>query len=339
MEPVTGVLSPRRASHNAASLHGPPTIPPLREEGQTHRLRRLLLTLYRRGVLLARWARLGRLPLAVALHERVISRWLPEVIEFRGQRLRLDPRDGCGLVAAELHTRELEFLLRQVRPGDVVVDVGANVGLYTVFLAHAVGPSGHVYAFEPEPRNFDLLCQNVALNRLSQVTTVNQAVSDRTGKAVLHLSKTHGALHRMHPSRLCRQTLEVDCVRLDDFFNDPRQRVNLVKLDIEGHEYHALRGMQRVLSACPQLGVFMEFGAPWLAEAGVAPVDVFAFLDAQGFGTQEVRDDGQASGFVGSESAQSLRVARRITNLWCVRRTGLPSTIPAPESTLSPFFW
>ncbi len=283
-------------------------------------LHRLLLTLYRRGVLLARWARLGRLPLAVALHERVISRWLPEVIEFRGQRLRLDPRDGCGLVAAELHTRELEFLLRQVRPGDVVVDVGANVGLYTVFLAHAVGPSGHVYAFEPEPRNFDLLCQNVALNRLNQVTTVNRAVSDRTGKAVLHLSKTHGALHRMHPSRLCRQTVEVDCVRLDDFFNDPRQRVNLVKLDIEGHEYHALRGMQRVLSACPQLGVFMEFGAPWLAEAGVAPAEVLAFLEVRGFEIQQVHDGVERAGLARPRVVESVRDGQPITNLWCVRR-------------------
>lgn len=142
---------------------------------------------------------------------------------------------------------EYERLHLWVGPGDWAVDLGANVGNYTARLSELVGPSGRVVAIEPVPETFELLASNLARFPLRNVTLLNLAASDRVGLAgmsvptldtglenryMAHLTETGGSLNVL--------SLPVDCLDLPI-------RVRLVKIDVEGHELSALRGMRALL--------------------------------------------------------------------------------------------
>lgn len=134
-------------------------------------------------------------------------------------------------------------LMRRVRPGDVVADVGAFIGLYAVALANRVGAGGCVYAFEPDPVSFGRLCRHVTLNGLSdRVRTFPCAV----GAESTHLSFAGG---RGPESVVVPKALpgadRVESVHLDSMFAS--EQLDLLKIDVEGYEQHVLRGAAELL--------------------------------------------------------------------------------------------
>lgn len=140
-----------------------------------------------------------------------------------------------------------------LRPGDTAVDVGANYGVITLLAAHAVGHSGRVHAFEPQPGVADLLRKSVARNAMSQVTVHELALSDADGRLDLQVPE-----HNLGAASLSRSlsgpgaTFTVDAKEsgpcLADLDLGP---VRLMKIDIEGHEPAFLRGAQGYLAASP----------------------------------------------------------------------------------------
>ena len=137
-------------------------------------------------------------------------------------------------------------LLRQILfPGAVAVDAGANIGVYSRFLARCVGQAGAVHSFEPAPENFRRL--RAATRCLSNVHLSQAAVGERSGLSELFLSDSLNVDHRAYRSiGTARQLVPIEMVALDDYFK-PGQRVDLIKMDIQGYELHALRGAGRVL--------------------------------------------------------------------------------------------
>jgi FkbM family methyltransferase len=133
-------------------------------------------------------------------------------------------------------------LAERLGPGDVFYDVGANVGFYTLLAARAVGPTGHVVAFEPHAKNIRALEYNVALNGLVNVLVVPQAVSGSSGTGYLQSGNRATA-------RLAAAGDEVATVALDDFVAEhPELGPALVKIDVEGHETELLAGAERLLA-------------------------------------------------------------------------------------------
>jgi len=131
-----------------------------------------------------------------------------------------------------------------VRPGDVIWDVGAHVGVYTLLASVLVGASGGVVAFEPFPDNLRFLYRHIAMNRLRNVAVVEAAVSDRRGEGFFApgSSSSTGRLDQTNG------TLRVRCITLDDALGEmtcPPPAV--IKMDIEGGELQALRGGQKLL--------------------------------------------------------------------------------------------
>lgn len=168
-----------------------------------------------------------------------------------------------------------------VQPGSTVVDVGANVGTFTLPLARLVGVGGHVLALEPSPRVASLLQRTVALNGLSGAVTVETcAAGDKDGVAQFSLSPqtTHSSLI---PPDDADEAIEVPLRRLDDLVA-PGRRVDLIKVDVEGAELQVWRGMQRVVADNPELAVVLEYGPAHLRRAGVTPNQWFAELTAAG---------------------------------------------------------
>src|SRR5262249_518253 len=141
-----------------------------------------------------------------------------EPVLVRGQRMYLhDPaRDRWVsrplLLGQPYEPYETDLVLGLAREGDVVVDLGANLASYPLLLARQVGPSGKVFAFEPDPDNFALLARNVEANGYQNVVLINKAASDQGGTARLHKSADNQGDPRLYASPGVRPFVEVQCV-------------------------------------------------------------------------------------------------------------------------------
>src|SRR6266540_6504835 len=135
---------------------------------------------------------------------------------------------------------ERQLLRRILFPGAVVVDAGANIGIYSEFLSRCVGPTGVVHSFEPAPDNFKRL--RAATRNLSNVRLSQAVVGERSGESKLYISNKLNVDHRVYQTdKDSRRVIPTEMVTLNDYFK-PGQRVDLIKIDIQGYELHALRG-------------------------------------------------------------------------------------------------
>lgn len=160
----------------------------------------------------------------------------------------LDPRNSyvspylAATGSYEMGTTDL--FLSLIRKGSTVVDVGANVGWYTMLAARRVGREGHVLSFEPEPRNFALLSRSIARNRFTQVQLFEKAAFEVDGRVKLHLpvSECDGHLPSV-VADIGGRTIEVGSVRLDTAAHEAGvDHIDLLKVDAEGAEPQVLRG-------------------------------------------------------------------------------------------------
>jgi len=207
-----------------------------------------------------------------------------------GMRLRCYPDSQS--VALALYTggwadwHEMGFIKRYLRPGDAFLDVGANVGVYSLLAAWRVGATGRIDAFEPAPETLERLRENLAISGVSNVHVHALAVSDRAGHvrfvsgsdAMNHLA-ADGDGGDSHDGGERARIIDVPCDLLDRQVGDRRYAMG--KIDIEGAEPLALRGARRMLAAAnPPVwllemnGRLRQFGctedefAAWLGEAG-----------------------------------------------------------------------
>jgi FkbM family methyltransferase len=162
---------------------------------------------------------------------------------------------------------ERELLRTILFQGAVVADVGANIGIYSQFFSACVGPDGLVHSFEPSRDNFKRL--SAATRGVSNVRLTQAAVGERSGECTLYISDKLNVDHRAYKADGdSRRAVPTQMVALDDYFKSG-QRVDLIKMDIQGYEFHALRGAQRVLQENPSINVLLEFWPAGLAQAGV----------------------------------------------------------------------
>jgi FkbM family methyltransferase len=162
---------------------------------------------------------------------------------------------------------ERELLRRILFKGAVVVDVGANIGIYSRFLSRYVGPKGVVHSFEPSPDNFRRL--SAATRNLSNVRLTQAVIGERSGECKLYVSDKLNVDHRAYETDDSRRVIPIEMIALDDYFKTG-QRVDLIKMDIQGYELHALRGAQRVLQENSDINLLLEFWPAGLEQAGVS---------------------------------------------------------------------
>jgi FkbM family methyltransferase len=185
---------------------------------------------------------------------------------------------------------ERQLLRRILFAGAVVVDAGANIGIYSELLSRCVGPTGVVHSFEPSPDNFKRLA--AATHRLPNVRLSKGAVGDHSGKSQLYVSDKLNVDHRAYMADGdSRRTMPIEMVALDDYFK-PGERVDLLKMDIQGYELHALRGANRVLEDNPDIKLLVEFWPYGLKQAGASWVDLIAALERKGMVIRQVSNNG-----------------------------------------------
>ncbi len=206
-----------------------------------------------------------------------------------GHTLRLhDPSTDrwiSGLLARGLPYEpfETELLLQHIDPGDVVLDLGANIGYYTLLFARRVGPTGKVFAFEPDPDNFALLRENVQRNGYQNVVLVQKAASDRADVAQLYRSADNQGDHRLYDSGTPRSAVEVETIPLDKLFADYTGRIDLIKMDVQGAEAAALEGMAELLRRLVGVKLATEFWPLGLRRAGASAERYLGLLTELGY--------------------------------------------------------
>lgn len=185
---------------------------------------------------------------------------------------------------------ERELLRKILLRGAVAVDVGANIGIYSKFLSRCVGSTGLVHSFEPSSDNFRRL--SAATRDLSNVRLTQTAVGERSGECKLYISDKLNVDHRAYNADGdSRRAVPTEMVALDDYFK-PGERVDLIKMDIQGYELHALRGAQRVLQENADINLLLEFWPAGLEQAGVNWEEVVEMLQRLNMNLTVVRTRG-----------------------------------------------
>jgi FkbM family methyltransferase len=184
---------------------------------------------------------------------------------------------------------EYEAFRGAAAAGTVALDVGANVGAYTLLLGRWVQPGGRVYAFEPASEAYGGLTAHVRLNGLGDaVTCVRAAASASTGTATLAVDGLSGA-NRLDASAAGER---VETVTLDDFCRREGIRPAFIKIDVEGAELEVLRGARETIRAAGDgLGLFVEMHPTIWRELGIAVADLQAELELQGLRAVPLRSD------------------------------------------------
>lgn len=179
--------------------------------------------------------------------------------------IRTSEFDGISheLLYEGAHEQYETKLFRQfLTEGMTIVDIGANIGYYTLLGAKLVGDKGRVFAFEPEPQNFALLTRNIELNKYRNIVAVRKAVSNKTGKADLFLNRQAGA-HGFLPDREdVVGVTTVETVSLDGYFEGSESPIDIIKIDVEGAELAVLQGMPNIIRNNDNLKIFTEFFWP-----------------------------------------------------------------------------
>lgn len=174
-----------------------------------------------------------------------------------------------------------------VKPGQVALDIGANVGLYTLLLSRQVGPSGRVFAFEPGPKSYSLLIRNISVNGYAQATAANVAVSDSNGTIDLFVCRTGESDNRVAGTLMSteeRDRMSIQSITIDDYLaGQGVQAVDFVKMDIQGAEPLALRGMEQTLRRSPNVRMIMEYSPGAMHFTDVTAGEVLARFEAMGF--------------------------------------------------------
>ena len=198
-------------------------------------------------------------------------------------------------LAMGLYEAETTRVLREsVKPGMTVLDVGANIGYFSLMAARFTGENGRVWAFEPVPTMLEILNLNVRNNALQNIITViPQAVSNVPGTTAMYVnamasgwSSLYGEASATLPPeiRAQQERIEIGCITLDDWAAQHKwPTVDLIKMDIEGAEKQALEGMIQLSRKNARLKLIIEFNIRTLQAAAITPEELFVAIHACGF--------------------------------------------------------
>jgi len=211
-----------------------------------------------------------------------LSHLQTDYTEVFGNKLFLSKK-GLGLTVSHYGTyekSESKIMEEEIKVGNIVVDVGANIGLHTLNMARIVGNTGQVFAFEPDPSNFKILEKNVKVNNYQNIILEQKAVGDKHGRTTLYQSD-HPGMHRIFPqTKQAKGQVQVELTSLDKYFIDSNlvDKINFIKIDVEGLEFSVLKGMKNILKNNKKIKMIFEFMPKNIMEACFAPIELLNYL-------------------------------------------------------------
>lgn len=237
--------------------------------------------------------------------------------------------NGLRLYGSAHHQRYFNLLLKghqrftvelfeeAIKPGMVVLNLGAYIGYYSVLAARRVGPYGRVYAFEPDPRNYRFLLHNSRLNKSgAKVVHVPKAAAHEVGVLPFFFGGDP-IVNSLWRKKGVGTTLEIECTTVDEILGN--QSVQVIKIAVQGGEIHAIKGMAQTLSNCEKVIMFVECSPSVLSSAG-GSVDMLLGQLAQFVFRVQVIDEEEHCLRPVSDEIYAIRDAsgkRNFVNLYC----------------------
>jgi FkbM family methyltransferase len=246
-------------------------------------------------------------------------------LKVHGRRFFVDLRDR--VVARRLYWfkvyehEETDVVKTVVKEGMTVLDIGANIGYYTVLFSTLVGEKGRVLALEPSPYNFEMLGKNIEANNLANVVTLQRAVSDQGGEVVLDVSGSNFAAHHLRrgdaQGEEAGDAVRVPCVRVDDVVAERGLTPDFIKMDIEGAEYLAVQGMRETMKANDNVLMMCEFNPPAIEGLGGDPAGYLDALAELGFRFFEILGKNRLREVSAAALRGSIPTGKHINMLVC----------------------
>lgn len=205
----------------------------------------------------------------------------------------------------------------QFKDDDIILDIGANMGWFSVVIGSKVPLKIKIFSFEPELVNFELLKKNVANNSVQCVEPINKAVAEKSGVSTLFLyhPKNTGRHSLLDINPETGKSIQIETIQLDEFLADRKiafERVKFVKIDIEGYEFFALKGGMKLLEHLPYM--FLEFSPASIKKGGQSPADFIRWLQQFKFKFYNL-DGGKATAF----DLEYLTKTEKTENLFMVK--------------------
>ena len=287
--------------------------------------RKIMFSTLKKVTALVIWTRIYRFPLVVETYVFLYRHFRPSgitLINVEGHKMYVDPEDmslSAKLLMGGVYERQkTELFKKMVKEGMVVVDLGANIGYYTLMAARLVGESGRVFAFEPEPNNYALLVKNIEANGYSNVIPMRKAVSNKNGEIKLFLAPEARDTSRIYDSQNGRESMVIKATCLDEFFKDYDGNIDFIKIDIEGAEMLALEGMTETIRRNKKLVIITECHAEGLSMCGSSPEAYLGKLMEYNFKLYQMKEP-----LTPIDIATAVRrCGHSAINLLCLRETG-----------------
>jgi FkbM family methyltransferase len=208
-----------------------------------------------------------------------------KVVKIFGNTMYLDPEDNLELSLKGVHEPlTTRIFQKEINPGDTVLDIGAHIGYYTLISAKIVREHGRVFSFEANPSNYAILKKNIEVNGYHNVIAIQKAISNFQGNTKLFFEKSSNtrwsSIYNIHGEG---KFIEVDVSTIDEILKDYTGRVDFIKLDIEGAEMAALRGMNNILKNNRKIKIVIEFRPSILLRVGIVPREFLDFFTTKGF--------------------------------------------------------
>ena len=234
-----------------------------------------------------------------ALTNAVLLRILPKTIRVGAATIAPDPTDPVvsGAITLRVYEpSELQFFQQHCRGDLTLVDVGANIGLYTSLAMHGLTSGGRILAFEPRPQSFAVLEKNIASNHRAagpRVDAFNIAASTQPGAFTLYQNPdNHGDNRLYHSQDFQWQTIEVQARPLDEVLSEQGvTEINFLKMDVQGYEQQVLGGLKQTLRRSTNVILMTEFWPKGLTEAGGGPLAYLEELSDLGFQLFELKEN------------------------------------------------
>lgn len=256
----------------------------------------------------------------------VLGRLAPNELQISEGTLFLnheDPVISGALGFGVYEPFETELFRSTLRPGMIVLDIGANIGYYSLIAGVRVGITGCVHSFEPELANFTYLQKNITANNLQNVNLHKIAVSDRHGSIDLHLFKSNKGRHSV-------VTPDAESTDYDGFVRVTSERldtmltllnvsaVDIIKVDIEGAEARAISGMHKTLAIARI--IFIEFSPESIRRDGSDPLKMLYTIAEHGFKILEINESRRSLDQITNLQTYTRRFSgEEYSNLLCTK--------------------
>jgi len=265
---------------------------------------------------------LGKIKPARIIIKRLESKIKSDFTIVNGFKMYLDPADTFNLSINDSYGDfETELMKNQIKEGDIVIDVGANIGYFTLLFSKLVGETGKVFAFEPESRNFELLKKNIQINKIKNVVLEQKIVSNKNGKSKLFISDNIANHKIFQTDEKNNSFIELPSIILDDYFEKINflNRINFVKVDVEGAEFFVFDGMRKILNQNKEIKIFTEFMHHIIKNSNSDPKDIVDIFINEKFNIDFVNSTYHKLESVDINQLSNSRYAKGTVNLFCQR--------------------